>query len=212
MSVRATLILVSLLSAAFPALAQPQSGQAPAPESMSRAQLREEVTRLRGIVQGRAVLPQRPAGCAGAEARAFDFWLGEWDVAPTGATSGAIVAESSITLHDQGCVIIEHWRPFGGGHGHSINGYDVGDAKWRQTWIDSNGQRTEFAGAFDAEGVLRMEVISPAQAGQAPGRRRMSFQRIDADTVRQWGDLAPEAGGELVIEWDFTYRRRPGTR
>lgn len=195
-----------------PALGQQQPPQSPAPESMSRQELREEVSRQRRIIQGRAVLPARPPGCTSAEARGFDFWLGEWDVSPTGSTSGIIVAESSITLHDQGCVILEHWRPFGGGHGHSINGYDSSDGIWHQTWINSNGQRTEFAGAIDAEGVLRFNVLGPPQQGQAPGARRMNFQRIDASTVRQWGDFAPAAGGELVVEWDFTYRRRAGTR
>jgi hypothetical protein len=202
-------ILLASLVCILPAAAQPQPA---APESMSRQALREEVARLRGIVQGRAVIPARPPGCASAEARAFDFWLGEWDVSPTGSSSGATIAESSITLHDQGCVIIEHWRPFGGGHGHSINGYDSSDGKWHQTWIDSNGQRTEFAGGFDSAGVLRFDVLSAPQQGQPPGARRMNFQRLDADTVRQWGDLAPEGGGALVVEWDFTYRRRAGTR
>jgi hypothetical protein len=204
-----TAVALSFLSAS--AFAQ-QAPQPPAPEAMSRQQLRDEVTRLRRIVQGRVVLPQRPAGCANAESRQFDFWLGEWDVSPSVATSGALVAESSITLHDQGCVILEHWRPFGGGHGHSINGYDATDGKWHQTWIDANGQRTEFAGNLDAEGVMRFDVLTPPQQGQPPGRRRMNFQRIDENTVRQWGDLQPDGGGELVVEWDFIYRRRAGTR
>lgn len=208
-------LLLALIVAALPvtAAAQQQQQQAqPAPETMSGRQLREEVTRLRRIVQGSAVMPQRPAGCAGAEARAFDFWLGEWDVSPTGSTSGVIVAESSITPHDQGCVILEHWRPFGGAHGHSINVYDPTDLKWHQTWADANGQRTEFSGVVDADGVLRFDVLGTPQQGRPPGRRRMNFQRIDANTVRQWGDLAPEGGGDLVVEWDFTYRRRAGTR
>ena len=210
---RALFITLALAAAPLVAQAQQQQpAQPPAPERMSRQQLRDEVATLRAIVQGRAVRPARPAGCTSAEARGFDFWLGEWDVSPTGSTSGVTVAESSITLHDQGCVIMEHWRPFGGGHGHSINGYDASDGKWHQTWIDSNGQRTEFAGSIDAEGVLRFDVLGPPQQGQPPGARRMNFQRIDANTVRQWGDLTPEGGGEMVIEWDFTYRRRAGTR
>ena len=209
---RTSLIALALAAAPVAAHAQQQQAQPPAPERMSRQQLREEVTTLRAIVQGRAVRPARPAGCASAEARGFDFWLGEWDVSPIGSTTGVTVAESSITLHDQGCVIMEDWRPFGGGHGHSINGYDASDRKWHQTWIDSNGQRTEFAGAVDAEGVLRFDVLGPPQQGQPPGARRMNFQRLDANTVRQWGDLAPEGGGEMVVEWDFVYRRRAGTR
>jgi hypothetical protein len=208
---RALLSAVALCLLPAAAFAQ-QAQQPPAPETMSRQQLRDEVMRLRRIVQGRVVLPQRPAGCTNAESRQFDFWLGEWDVSPSVATSGALVAESSITLHDQGCVILEHWRPFGGGHGHSINGYDASDGKWHQTWIDANGQRTEFAGNLDAEGIMRFDVLTPPQQGQPPGRRRMNFQRIDQNTVRQWGDLQPEGGGEMIVEWDFTYRRRAGTR
>lgn len=210
-----TPLILALALCAVPivAAAQTAAPQAPpAPSAMSRQALRDEVTRLRAIVQGRAVRPQRPAGCTATENRQFDFWLGEWDVSPSGSASGVTVAESSITLHDQGCVIIEYWRPFGGGHGHSINAYDATDQKWHQTWVDSNGARTEFAGVVDGEGVLRFDVLGAPQAGQAPGRRRMNFQRIDENTVRQWGDLAPEAGGELVVEWDFTYRRRAGTR
>ncbi|MBY0563545.1 MAG: hypothetical protein K2P58_05085 [Hyphomonadaceae bacterium] len=110
--------------------------QHPTPvESMSRQQLREELTRLRALAQGRAVLPQRPAGCTASEHRQFDFWLGEWDVSPSSAASGATIAESSVTLADQGCVIIEHWRPFGGAHGHSLNMYDPATQAWHQTWM-----------------------------------------------------------------------------
>lgn len=193
------------------ALAQ-QTQQPPAPESMSRRELIETVNRLRPIVQRGAVRPARPPGCVSAESRAFDFWLGEWDVSQTGATTGVIVAESSITLHDQGCVIIENWRPFAGGHGHSINSYDATDQKWHQTWVDASGSRTEFSGGLDAAGVMRLDILGPPQAGQPPGRRTMNYQRLDADTVRQWGELFPEGGGDTVVEWDFTYRRRAGTR
>lgn len=205
-------VLIAAFAAVMPVAALAQTTPpAPAPQTMSREALREEVTRLRAIVQGRAVQPRRPGGCVSPESRQFDFWVGEWDVSPSGSTSAVTVAESSIILADQGCVIIEHWRPFGGGHGHSINMYDAGDQKWHQTWADSNGQRTEFAGAVDAEGVLRFDVLGPPQPGQARGHRRMNFQRIDENTVRQWGDFTPEAGGEMVVEWDFTYHRRPGS-
>ncbi len=203
------LILAAISLALLPAGSYAQTAP-PAPETMSRQQLRDEVAQSRRIIGARAVRPQRPAGCTAPETRQFDFWLGEWDVSPSVSTTGVTVAESSITLHDQGCVIIEHWRPFGGGHGHSINMYDAGDRKWHQTWADSNGQRTEFAGAVDEAGVLRFDVLGAPQQGQPLGRRRMNFQRLDQNTVRQWGDLAPEAGGDLVIEWDFTYRRRAG--
>lgn len=208
-------IVTALMLSISPALASAQTAQQappPAPNTMSRQELRDEVTQQRAIIQGRAVRPQRPAGCVSPESRQFDFWLGEWDVSPSGSTSGVTVAESSITLTDQGCVIIEHWRPFGGGHGHSINVYDPADQKWHQTWADANGSRTEFSGVLDNEGVLRLDNLGPSAQGQSPGRRRMNFQRIDDRTVRQWGEVFDDAAQTWNVEWDFTYRRRAGTQ
>lgn len=189
-----------------------QAPPPPEPTSMTRQQLRDEVIGLRAIVQNRAVTPQRPPGCSSAESRQFDFWLGEWDVSPTTSTTGVIVAESSITLTDQGCVILEEWRPFGGAHGHSINIFDAIERRWRQAWADATGRRTEYAGAVDTSGVLRFDNLSPTEAGAAPGRRRMNFQRIDENTVRQWGDVYDEGAQFWTIEWDLTYRRRAQTR
>lgn len=187
-----------------------QSTQAQSdPATMTRQQLRGEVSRLRAVVQGRAVQPQRPPGCTGAEYRQFDFWLGQWDVSPTGSAD-VIVAESSITATDQGCVIIEEWRPFGGAHGHSINIYDATEHRWRQTWADATGRRTEYGGTLDPNGVLRFDNLSPPDNEPPPGRRRMNYQRIDADTVRQWGELFDAHTQAWTIEWDFTYRRRAG--
>jgi len=196
---------------AMSASASAQQASAPAdPVAMTRQELRDEVTRLRAVVQNRAVQPQRPAGCTTPEHRQFDFWVGEWDVSPSAAASGVIIAESTIALLDQGCVIIEEWRPFGGAHGHSINSYDAGEGRWRQTWADATGRRTEYAGVLGADGVLRFDDLSSPEAGSPPGRRRMSFQRLADGGVRQWGEIEDAARGTWSVEWDLTYRRRPG--
>ncbi|MEZ5995204.1 MAG: hypothetical protein R3C25_05575 [Hyphomonadaceae bacterium] len=207
-------LAAALVLSALPALAaaQQQAQQPPEPSTMSRQQLREEVTRLRGLVQGRAVLPQRPAGCVSPESRQFDFWIGEWDVSPSGSTTGATVAESSITSRDQGCVIMEEWRPFGGGHGHSINNYDADAQRWHQTWVDSTGRRTEYAGTFE-NGVMYLDDVAGTGPGATPGQRaRMNYQALDANTVRQWGETLDPATNTWTVTWDLTYRRRAGTR
>ncbi|HRP10653.1 MAG TPA: hypothetical protein PLK37_06440, partial [Terricaulis sp.] len=167
----------------------------------------DELTDLRAIVQGGAVRPQRPGGCTSAEHRQLDFWLGEWDVSPS-VSSGVIVAESSITAHDQGCIVMEHWRPLRSGHGHSMNVYDAADGAWHQMWVDSNGRRTAFRGNF-AEGIMRLDVTNAA-AG-AP-RTRMSYRALDANTVRQWGEQFDPAANAWNTTWEFIYRRRAGTR
>ena len=202
--------LLAALLLASPALAIAQTAQQqqapPAPSSMRRQALEAEVERSRAIIQGGAVTPQRPAGCTSTESRQFDFWLGEWDVSP--GRSPVVIAESSITLHDQGCVILEHWRPFRNAHGHSINVYDATEGKWRQTWADASGARTEYSGSVDAEGVIRLDNLSPPQPGAPGGGQRMNFQRLDANTVQQWGEAYSEAQQSWTTTWSFTYRRR----
>lgn len=202
--------LLAALSLLAPAVAGAQTAQQQqaAPSSMRRQALEAEVARSRAIIQGGAVMPQRPAGCASVESRQFDFWLGEWDVSP--GESVVLIAESTITLHDQGCVILENWRPFRNAHGHSINVYDATDGKWHQTWADASGRRTEYAGSVDSEGVMRLDNLGPLQPGAPPTRQRMNFQRIDENTVRQWGEAYDEAQQAWATTWSFTYRRRGG--
>lgn len=203
-------VLLATAMLAMPAVASAQSAQqqqaSPAPSSMPRQALENEVERSRAIIQGGAVVSQRPAGCTSAESRQFDFWLGEWDVSP--GQSPVLIAESTISLHDQGCVILENWRPFRNAHGHSINIYDATEGKWRQTWADASGTRTEYSGSVDADGVMRLDNLSPAQQGAAQARQRMNFQRVDANTVRQWGEAFDAAQQAWTTTWSFIYRRR----
>lgn len=203
----AAVLIVCLAPTASVAQASLAQSGPPAPDSMARDALETEVARSRAIIQGGAVMPQRPAGCTSAESRQFDFWLGEWDVSP--GQSPVIVAESVITLHDQGCVILENWRPFRNAHGHSINAYDVINEKWRQTWVDASGRITQYAGAQDGDGVMRLDNLGSGLGdGRPTERRRMNFARVDENTVRQWGERYDEAAQVWNTEWAFLYRRR----
>jgi len=181
----------------------------PEPAKMSRADLESEVTRLRVIEANGAVVQQRPTGCTAPENRQFDFWLGEWDVSNSGTT--ALVAESSITLADQGCVILEYWRPFQGASGHSINGYDAVAKEWKQTWIDATGRITPYAGTMQGGTLFMDDRSNPSPPGVKFKKRRMNFRPIDASTVRQWGEGWDETKQAWVVTWDLTYRRRAGT-
>lgn len=207
--VRAAFLALSFAALATPALAQQLQQAPPAVNTLNRQELRDEVTRLRGYVGNGAVRPQRPAGCVAPENREFDFWVGEWDVSPSGVQNPMVLAESSISLHAQGCVMEEYWRPFRGAHGHSINGYDPTDQHWHQYYIDATGTHTEFAGRFE-NGVLYLENRTAARATPAT-RQRMNFQRVDENTVRQWGERFDAATNAWTVTFDLTYRRRAGT-
>lgn len=204
------MIIATGMIVAQAAVAQQPPAPPPDPAKMTRADLERELGTARTLVANGAVVAQRPAGCTTPEQRGFDFWLGEWDVSSTGTT--ALVAESSITLHDQGCVILESWRPFQGASGHSINGYDTVAKRWTQTWVDATGRVTHYAGPI-TDGTLAMDVIASAPpANPKFAKARMSFRAIDANTVRQWGEGYNAAKQAWVVTWDLTYRRRAGTK
>ncbi len=131
--------LLALTLAVAPLFALAQKATLPDPATMDRNGLETELRSARPLIQNGGVLPLRPTGCTSAESRLFDFWLGQWDVSPTGQTF--VIAQSSITRHAQGCAILENWRPFQGAQGLSINSFDRRDGLWHQEWVDASGQR-----------------------------------------------------------------------
>src|SRR5262245_43776676 len=75
-------------------------------------------------------------GCDSKGFRAFDFWLGKWNVyGPDGQLGGT----NSVTREVDGCAVEEHWTDQAGGRGRSINTYDAGSGKWNQLWMDATG-------------------------------------------------------------------------
>lgn len=198
----AAMAFVGSASAASSQTTTPSNGahaSAEAPSHMSRRDLETELTRLRAIVSHGAVQGNRPIGCLSQEYRQLDYWVGEWDVYPSG--TGVVIAESTISQRESGCVIHEEWRPFRGAHGESVSIYDGSDRHWHQTYVTATGIRTEYTGNLDANGAMRLDV------GGATPPARMSYQRLDANTVRQWGEQQ-DANGQWLVTYDLTYRRR----
>src|SRR4051812_25646929 len=62
-----------------------------------------------------------PPPCASAQHRAFDFWVGSWDVYPAG--SDMLIAHSLIERLYGGCAIRENWMPLKGSGGGSLSAF-----------------------------------------------------------------------------------------
>ena len=158
--------------------------------------------------------PARPAqpppiDCTDADHSAFNFWIGEWDVSPTGTDT--IVARSTISSTAGGCAIQENYhQTVGPGgvaasyYGSSFSVFDAGNGgKWRQFYVDSGGSVTVFEGGLqDAAMVL--------DAPGAPGViQRMTVAPQPDGSVRQWGRTSRDGGATWSGGgYDFTYRRR----
>lgn len=140
--------------------------------------------------------------CTAPAHRQFDFWLGDWDVAtPDGKAAG----HNRITLILGGCALREEWAGTSGNHGTSLNMFDAGARRWRQTWVDDGGTVLLLTGEFKG-GKMVLEGESPA-AGGATVRQRITWTPLSRGRVRQLWDSSADGGKSWKIEFDGTYTK-----
>lgn len=142
--------------------------------------------------------------CSAPEYRQFEFWVGSWDVYPTGKDN--LVAHSLIESVYGGCGIRENWMPLSGADGGSLSSYVSRESAWRQTWIDSRGARVDFKGGWhdDAmilEGLWR-DVLGPGKDALV----RMTYTKAIDSSVRQMGEMSQDGGETWAPGFDFTYK------
>ena len=137
-----------------------------------------------------------------AEARQFDFWLGEWDVFNP---AGQKVGVNSIQMFANGCGVMENWTDAVGGSGKSINYYDASTQKWYQHWIGSGGGAARYAGGF-TENAMRFEGESSANGKKI--LNKLTFFRLDENTVRQFAESSADEGKTWTVNYDFKYVRK----
>jgi hypothetical protein len=138
-----------------------------------------------------------PPACTAPEHRQFDFWVGRWDVYPTGTQR--LVAHSLIERLYGDCVIRESWMPLRGGGGSSLNSWRPGERRWRQLWADSANSWAEFSGGLEGEAMVLV-------AGAGPTRSRMTYSRQPGGAVRQLVEQTNDGGATWAAQYDFTYR------
>jgi hypothetical protein len=143
-----------------------------------------------------------PPACTSPEHRQFDFWVGRWDVYPTG--TDRLVAHSLIENLYGGCVIRENWMPLRAAGGGSLNSWIPAERRWRQVWADSSNEYKSFVGGMEGEAMV---LTAPARApdGRA-ALERMRFTREPGGAVRQLGTVSTDGGATWQPNYDFTYR------
>ena len=151
--------------------------------------------------------PTPPASaCSTEQHSAFDLWVGEWDVFPTGKDNK--IADSKIEKISSGCVIRETWMPLSGGGGTSMSMVNHHTGRWEQVWVGSDGTRVDFAGG-PIDGAM---VITGYWDGIGPGGSdvliRMTYSLEDDGSVRQFGQGSTDHGKTWQTSFDLTYRRK----
>lgn len=146
---------------------------------------------------------QKPISCADRpENRQFDFWVGEWNV----TTKGKTIATSSVQRIIDGCVIFENYFQGTSYHGKSFNFYDVVLGKWRQSWVDSTGNVSEFIGRLQ-DGAIHYDGESHLSSGKKV-LRKMVLTPLDENHVRQYSERSDDEGKTWQVAYDFIYVRK----
>lgn len=146
--------------------------------------------------------------CMGnAQARQFDFWIGEWDAFVTGTNN--LAGHSRIELASGGCMILENWTSVGSPFsGKSMNFVDPASGKWKQIWIGSGGVNvSEFLNGEYRDGAMRFECEMTNAQG-VKSLVHFYFFNQSPDQMRQFHETSSDGGKTWVTTYDFTYKRK----
>lgn len=144
--------------------------------------------------------------CTSVEYTAFDFWIGEWDVTPSGKDTP--IARSTIEKLYDGCAVRESWMPLKGGGGGSLSGYDPDRGLWTQTWIGSAPGPVYFSGGIVGGAMVLTGRWKGSGPSGADGLTRMTYTRQDDGSVRQHGEFSADHGLTWQTSFDLIYRSR----
>ena len=148
--------------------------------------------------------PASPPACATSDHRAFDFWVGRWDVFRT--DTNALVAHSVVELMYDGCALRESWMPHGRAGGGSLSSWVPGERRWRQTWVDSQNGYATFEGGMQGAAM----VLTGRWLGYSgPGTEvlaRMTYSRREGGAVSQRVEASTDGGRTWRLAADFLYR------
>ena len=149
-----------------------------------------------------------PPACTSIERGQLDFWVGKWDVYPTG--KDRLVAHSLIEKLYGDCAVRENWMPLGGPGGGSLSSYDPRTRKWHQNWVDSSGATVAFDGGWDGSKMV-IEGLWPDVLGPGQGCNRSD------DVLEASRRISPPSGGydgrfgqDLAAELRFYVQARRG--
>ncbi len=143
---------------------------------------------------------------ANAPEAALQFWVGNWDV--YSAKTGKLAGHNKLSYRVNKQVIHERWESVGDSYsGESWNHYDPIAKAWRQTWLGSSGDVTQFIAdtKSDADGVMFVGKAFNPKNGDSYTHHKMHVRPIGDGWVRQTGVASKDDGATWTVEYDLIY-------
>ena len=128
--------------------------------------------------------------------RAFDFWVGEWEVH---TADGRLAGKNIIESSQRGCVLVENWAGVGGSTGISLNYLDTITDEWVQVWTDAGGSQITIRGGMTDDGMLLEGQIHYTSNGITAPFRGLWTPQPDG-RVRQYFEQSND-GGKTWEPW-----------
>lgn len=161
------------------------------------------------FAQQNAAAKPAPDPCVAPEQKQLEFWVGDWDLTWPGEKQGQTDhGTNSIHRSLNGCVVQEN---FSGGdamhlRGMSVSLFDTRAGKWKQTWVDNEGEYLDFVGEFkDGQMILARDAVRPDRTKVI---QRMVFKNITANEFDWSWEFSKDGGKTWEVQWPIHYKRK----
>ena len=156
------------------------------------------------VIFGQGLLSQSdPCACCTDDHKAFDFWIGTWNVTnPDGTAAGRNVIEKK----QDSCILKENWTSANGKFtGTSTNFYNLKSGQWEQLWIDNAGTHLKLKG----NRIGNQMILSSDEFMHTDGKNyvnRITWTSNEDGTVRQLWEVL-QNGKVVNVAFDGLYRK-----
>ena len=152
---------------------------------------------------------KQSCNCCSENHRAFDFWIGEWEV--VNSKDGSPAGSSVISKEESGCVIRENWTSAKAGYtGTSLNFFNAKTNQWEQLWVDNAGAFLKLKGnRVGDQMILTSDTFTGANGKKY--KNRITWTKNDDGTVRQFWEVIHE-GKVTSIAFDGLYGKIEKTK
>lgn len=150
--------------------------------------------------------PTPPPACASDDHRAFDFWIGSWDVTAKGQPGPSAV--NNISVQHRGCVIREEYATKGGYTGMSMSFYSAAHKKWHQTWMGLDGNALFIEGGLNENGQMVLSNANTPYYKEGTPINRITWTPNEDGNVRQHWQASQDGGKTWSDVFDGLYVKR----
>lgn len=144
--------------------------------------------------------------CASDNHRAFDFWIGTWDVTAVGQDQPSAV--NRISREHGGCVLREDYRTSGGYTGMSMSFYDSARDIWHQTWMGGDGAALFIEGGLNKQGEMVLSNRNTPCYKDGMPINRITWTPHADSSVRQHWQASKDGGKTWTTVFDGLYVRQ----